>query len=238
MRPVKKRTPAEPHSAPADIKRALISQLGEFCCYCERHAAPQDLDVEHIYPQVAHPRLKNKWRNFLLACSSCNTNKRHHLGNGRQAELLKRFFWPHIDNTATAFEYRYDGYILPSSVLPAGLKQMAKDTINLAGLCNITKQGMKYDELGIAYDAVRCRRNTWQEALSALHTLAQNPTDAQRRSIIAQALTKGYFSVWMRVFENDLEFRNLLIQSFPGTAADCFDRNTTAPISPRSGGKI
>src|SRR5689334_14410663 len=41
------------------------------CCYCEDSAGT---DIEHFYPKVAYPDRAFSWPNYLLACSTCNSN--------------------------------------------------------------------------------------------------------------------------------------------------------------------
>ena len=46
-----------------DAKPELVLRLGKFCSYCECHGSPQQLHVEHIYPQkpkIQKPELDNK----------------------------------------------------------------------------------------------------------------------------------------------------------------------------------
>ena len=60
-----------------------------------------------------------------------------------------------------------------------------------------------------------------------------NSNDAFRRQIARTATGHGFFSIWMTVFQDDPDVRKLLINEFAGTAADCFDPNTTQVVSPR-----
>lgn len=57
-----------------------------------------------------------------------------------------------------------------------------------------------------------------------------------RNQIIDTATSTGFWSVWMTVFQDDIDMRQRLIKAFQGTSPDCFDTNTQA-LS-RSGGKI
>jgi hypothetical protein len=47
--------------------------------------------------------------------------------------------------------------------------------------------------------------------------------DEARELVIEVAKSRGFFSVWMTVFENYPEVKKELIQLFPGTAICCFD---------------
>ncbi len=73
MKPVNKGKPVLSLANHKQAKPELISRMGSFCSYCEAAGKPQDIDVEHIYPQESHPELAAQWRNFLLPCSTSNT---------------------------------------------------------------------------------------------------------------------------------------------------------------------
>lgn len=55
-----------------DIKDTLIKMCvsEEICNYCEQNEAN---DIEHINPKSFFPEFTFIWRNYLLACSKCNT---------------------------------------------------------------------------------------------------------------------------------------------------------------------
>jgi hypothetical protein len=67
-----------------------------------------------------------------------------------------------------------------------------------------------------------------------------------RESVVRNAASSGFFSVWMKVFEGDTAARQLLIdgfdgangyRGFEGTAKDCFDAQTQ-PVSPRAANRL
>lgn len=45
------------------------------CMYCEDSLGT---DIEHFYPRARYPRRAFSWRNYLLACSHCNSNLKRH----------------------------------------------------------------------------------------------------------------------------------------------------------------
>jgi uncharacterized protein (TIGR02646 family) len=55
------------------IKKKLIESCvsTEICNYCEHNEAT---DIEHIYPKKLFPERTFKWKNYLLACSQCNSD--------------------------------------------------------------------------------------------------------------------------------------------------------------------
>lgn len=216
----------------------LVARLGSFCSFCERRIAT-NLAVEHIQPKDPdlYPELEGRWNNYLLGCVNCNSTK------GHKDVRLDRYYLPDRDNTFFAFIYLADGTIQPREGLSNAQKQTAKRTLELTGLEK--ERSVATDEHGneVAVDRVGQRMETWLTAEMSKEDLAAAPSDALRRQIVRTAVEAGYFSVWMTVFEDDTAMRQLLIEGFIGTAADCFDQNTQ-PISPRpdnglgSAGKI
>lgn len=221
-----------------DSFRYLVSRLGLFCSFCERRI-PTNLAVEHIQPKAdgLYPELKGRWNNFLLGCVNCNSTK------GDTDVRLNRYYLPDRDNTFFAFAYLPDGSVQPNPGLTTAQKQTAQRTLELTGLDNA--RSVVTDEHGneVAVDRAGQRMETWLTAEMSKQDLAESPTEAFRNQIVRTAVAAGYFSVWMAVFENDREMRQLLIDGFIGTAADCFGPDTQ-PVTPRphnglgSAGKI
>lgn len=202
MRPVERGKPPRKYKNYEDAKPDLIDRLGPYCSYCERSKDPQDLHVEHIYPKAktAHPKRERSWRNFLLACSSCNTYKAKHLGDYRQSRLLRRFLWPHVDNTFSAFEYDNKGQVSPSSSVKGKPHKLAKATINMIGALRSPAVAKKYRELGISYDGASRREEAWGTATVALATYQANPAPDVLTVIVKLCVLQGHFSIWMEVF--------------------------------------
>jgi len=71
----------------------------------------------------------------------------------------------------------------------------------------------------------RERRDAWQVAKRALDRLKRNDSIDFREQIVETAIARGYFSIWMSVFINDLEMLKLLLRGFIGTAIECYDDN-------------
>ena len=132
MKPVNKQSNRRRYFPYDTAKPALLALLGEQCSYCERAGVPQDLHVEHIYPVNGHPSQSTRWDNFLIACNTCNTYKRLHIGDGRQRSLLTRYLWPHTDNTANAFRYESTGQVTIAMIAQPHLAREEKEKINMA----------------------------------------------------------------------------------------------------------
>lgn len=208
----------------------LVSRLDPFCSYCERKIATQ-LAVEHIQPKglPAYSHLEGSWDNFLLGCVNCNSTK------GDKDVILSEFVLPDRDNTAAAYKYSEDGTIHIQAGLTEHQERMANATLSLTGL---DRRGSSVTDSNgnlVAIDRVNQRKEVWLIAEESRDDLESNPSDAFRRQIARTAHGHGFFSIWMTVFEDDPSMRRLLIQTFMGTAKDCFDSETTLIISPRPG---
>jgi uncharacterized protein (TIGR02646 family) len=210
-------------------------QLGQYCSYCERNIQT-GLAVEHIEPKDDKPNLEKKWTNFLLACVNCNSTK------GKKKINLNNYFLPDRDNTFIAFDYLYNGEVIPKSSLNPADKIIAKNTIELVGLNNpITTGGYE-----ISKDRRKQRIDIYTLALDALSDYENDPTnEAVKKSIIKDMVSNGYFSIWMKVFERYPSITKSFITAIRGTTnSACFNQNGS-PITPhpntdnlQSGSKI
>jgi uncharacterized protein (TIGR02646 family) len=211
-----------------DAFNDLVSRIGMFCSYCERRI-PTQLAVEHIQPKAlpAYSHLEGRWENFLLACVNCNSTK------SKKDVVLKHLLLPDRDNTAAAFSYTMDGDIRVRDGLTNAQRAMAKKTLSLTGLDKRASSAIDSNGNLVAIDRVAQRMEIWMIAEVSKNDLQSNQTDEFRRQIARTATGHGFFSIWMAVFENDPAVRKQLIREFKGTAADCFDSNTTSFVSPR-----
>lgn len=195
----------------------LINRLGEYCSYCEMHL-DASLAVEHIQPKSFHPDLALEWDNFLLGCTNCNSTK------NAQDIALSDCYWPDQDNTWMIFSYHPGGLIRISPTLNADQQLIAERTLNLTGLNryplnSLTASDRRWNN----------RRETWDMAEQARNRLLNSDTRELREQIVETAKAKGYWAVWMTVFEHDADMRNRLIDAFPGTCFFCLDPNFVKP---------
>lgn len=232
MKPVNKGGAPDAFSRHGEAKRHLAARIGEHCSYCEMGAAAKLLDVEHIYPMKPHPKLALSWRNFLLACKTCNTYKSKHLGNDRQKGLWKRFLWPHHENTFRAFEYHSDGRVEVRSGLPPHVETAALATRKMSGLMSSPAVASDYDDLGVAYDGISIRKEAWETATEARVNYLASPTSGWSVAIANIATKIGHFSIWMEVFHDRVEVRRELIRAFKADP-NCFDANTQPLVKGR-----
>lgn len=230
MKPVDKGEYISDLKSHKDAKPELVLRLGKFCSYCECHGSPQQLHVEHIYPQKPHPEKSKDWDNFLLACATCNTYKRYHLGDGRQSSLHDRFLWPHLDNTFNAFIYQSNGLVSLKPGLPPDIEILANATLDMIGLMRSPAVASKYHDLGIAYDGNERRCEVWSIAELALEAYKENPSQVQLQTICDNCYSNGYFSIWMKVFAAYPEVRKAFINKC-NAATSCFESTSTTPIA-------
>ena len=209
------------------------AQIASYCSYCERiietslaveHIQAKKLEVNGIQP-YAH--LIGKWTNFLLACVNCNSTKK------TKNVVLSEFLLPDRDNTFIAYEYLQDGTIAIRA--PIGhLYDCAEKTLKLVGLDKKPSVVLDSNDNEIASDRISQRKNTWVLASHYKNRLDLEPNNQFAKDvIISLAVSKGFFSIWMKVFENDTDMRNRLIDAFAGTReSGCFAPITTAIVTP------
>lgn len=223
-----------------DAKTELISRVGSgwvaqkhlasYCSYCERKIETM-LAVEHIEPKdgpYGKPHLIGSWKNFLLACVNCNSTKKD------KPVILDDLFSPDRDNTFAAFEYLPDGNVIPASNLTPTNRQKALDTLALTGLDKAMRQSVDQEGRLIAEDRASQRMQVWGIAEVAKGDIDAEPNnDRLKRQVVVNAVSNGFFSVWMAVFHNNADMRNRFIEAFAGTrASGCFDPISTLPVSP------
>ncbi len=197
----------------------LIRRMGEYCSYCEMQL-DSSLSVEHKRPKkppgVSTNDLEREldWNNFLLACVNCNSTK------DNTEVLLNDYFWPDSDNTFRALRYSEGGLIVPAPELDDNLRLKAQKTIELTGL---HKQPL--NDPAASDRRWQNRRQAWDIAQRSRQNLehCNTNTSSMKEQIIEIAAAKGYWSVWMTVFQDDPDMRRRLIDAFPGTCSECFD---------------
>ena len=198
----------------------LVSRMGSYCNYCERYVEA-NLAVEHIQPKglVQYEHLRGTWSNFLLGCVNCNSTKLNK--NVDFNELL----FPDRDNTALAFDYLQDGSVITSEYAKHnGLETVCKSTLKLTGLDKKPTQITDENDKLVALERVSQRMQTWLLALEMAGLIAENDTNELRTAVSKLALRTGFFSIWMKVFQQDRAMRLSLIEAYPGTKkSGCFD---------------
>jgi uncharacterized protein (TIGR02646 family) len=226
----------------AKAKAYLVSRMGMYCSYCERHGRT-DLAVEHVQPKALakYSHLEGSWTNFLLACRNCNGTKKD------QDVVLAEILLPDRDNTFAAYVYSADGKIAVSPGLMQVQQEMAERTLRLTGLEKPLQVYLDANGQMVALDRVSQRMQVWGIAESAKADLLNEPrSEGVKRGVIRTATAEGHFCVWMTVFTGDVEMRNRLIDAFTGTReSGCFDAVTAVVVRPApnpdglpAGGKV
>lgn len=220
MRPVERGdVPVDGAGNPVVFKRyseargALISLWGEYCSYCEMEL-DSSLHVEHVRPKKAKGtnavdhQLLLAWDNFLLACSNCNSTK------GDTPIVLDDYIWPDRDNTFRALIYSEAGVI---TTAPLPVQQKAQKLLELVGLDKTPLTAEMSDRRWLN------RKDAWGKATRARERLAKNDIIELREQIAEHVADKGYWSIWMTVFQDDQDMLNRIIKTMPGTSLPCFN---------------
>ncbi len=245
MRPV--RRGASPQEVDFDdytrAKPELISRLGPYCSYCERHI-PTNLAVEHIQPKKgphACPTLTGRWENFLLACVNCNSTK------GDKKVVLADTLLPDRDNTAAAYVYTEDGRVQVAPNLSPAVSSAAAATLRLVGLDKAPSAITDSNGKQVAIDRMSQRMQVWMTAQECKTSVDSDPKNQDLRNCIVRlAECTGFFSIWITVFAADIDMCRRLIEAFPSTPnSGCFNRRTGTIVTPApnpdnlaDGGKI
>lgn len=185
----------------------LVANLGYYCSYCEdAQKNYANLQVEHIQPKDVYPHLELEWSNFLLGCANCNGRANKSAKDVKLSEM----YLPHIHNTYLCLEYREAGVIVPNTNCHE---------------VSVNKAEKLLSTLGLDKEDVRCemRRHAWAYAKELLN-------DYQNGTIILDKLIKqikiyGCWSIWFTVFKEHREVRQALVEQFPGTSRNCFDKD-------------
>ncbi len=177
------------------------------------------LAIEHIQPKEHFPDLSNDWENFLLTCNYCNAHKSATIPI---APYISSYFWPHKNNTLKVIEYTLNGKVKPNlNHLQTDFDiSRAQNLINLYGLNKEKTVNGDSD-------------NRWLERAGAIVLAAKRrveyDTNVNRSvdAIVDMAQTKGFFSIWLKVFNDIPEVRTALINcpDFHLNGTNCFNAN-------------
>lgn len=215
MRPVDKGAAPAAYTNYQDARDDLVKRLGRYCSYCERRL-PTGLAVEHKAPKSIHPDRSMDWDNFLLGCANCNSVK--DAKDLEEGETL----WPDEHNTVLAVDYECGGFVDVSPALGGDLAKRARALIDLVGLDRHEAGGFPAPARGDK--RWRQREEAWATAaLSLAKYEKQHQVEAALELVVEVAVSLGFFSVWLSVFDDFPDVKRALIERFPGTATACFD---------------
>ncbi|GAB5478531.1 MAG: hypothetical protein Marn2KO_19980 [Marinobacter nauticus] len=231
MRPIRKQSSPVPGDFDeySDAKPELISRLGMYCSYCERPVST-NLAVEHIEPKKGpqgQPHLTNRWENFLLACVNCNSTK------GDKKVDLQNLLLPDRDNTSAAFVYRKDGNIDIHNALNQQQARFAANTLKLVGLDKPRSVVLDANDEEVALDRASQRMQAYLLAERAKENLTACNREPMREKIVDTAVKTGYFSIWMAVFDEEIDMKLRFIEAFSGTKkSECFNQANANLVLP------
>jgi uncharacterized protein (TIGR02646 family) len=227
MRPVEKGSAPRAYAVYQDAATDLQDRLGRYCSYCERQIETH-LAVEHVQPKSRHARLRTAWKNLLLACVHCNSNK------GRRHISLSGYYWPDRDNTLRAIVYVAGGLVTPRRSTSPLQRAKTVATIELTGLDkypgNAGREPTDSDQRWLR------RQEAWTLARRYVTLLATNNTPEFRDLIVDVATGRGMFSIWWTAFAGDADMRRRLQQAFAGTCPNSFNAN--GHLKARPGGQL
>lgn len=209
----------------------LRGRTGRFCHLCEMKVT-NAIAVEHIKPKEHFPRLQAHWDNFLLICNHCNSHK---LATIPVSPYKKKYYWPHLNNTIMAFDFKITGEIIPNTTYLTTQPQIDRvnATIDLYGLDKtVTAQGNSDDRLKDRLEAYKQAIDRYIEYSNGQATVA---------AIVDNAKNTGFFSVWLKVFDTVAVVKAALIDcpDFHLASTNCFnaayqpiDRNPLILVDP------
>jgi len=208
-----------------DARNDLIERIGRYCSYCEMPVTNM-IEVEHVVPQSQNGQ-KFDWDNFLLSCKYCNTNKKDK--NSSRNEHL----FPDQDDTSIAFQYnKYQ--IVPKANLTPSLTELAQKTINLCGLNKYPNNSNNI--LSKSDTRWRSRNEVWNIAELSIDNYKKYPHDSMLKQIILTAIGNGHYSIWIEVFNQYPEFKQVLDKELKGTYSTKYDNE--GRVIQRQGGKL
>lgn len=213
MRPVTKgEAPDQELKRYQDAEQYLEERLGAYCSFCE-------MPISHV-PEVEHKEAKTKggeemsWGNLLLSCKYCNTRKGTIVKRGDK----EKYLWPDEDDTFHAFLYEDDIPKLNEEYLllqGKQVRQKAENLFRLVKLDNIPFTPAVKDRRYAVRNEARNYALGSKQGWDKIKKSAEREEYLQIIEMLAQS--SGFFSVWMNVFKDDMEVRQILINAFKGT---------------------
>lgn len=224
MRPVEKGiSPYKELAKYQDAEPYLVKKLGTYCSFCEMRVN-NALAVEHKESKKSGGALTD-WDNLLLACTYCNSRKGEKIKKGE----LDKWIWPDMHNTCLAFTYN-DGIPKVNEQYLASINNSmllrAKKTYSDLALGYYPEKGQvpryKDKRWSKRFETYRIAEDIRKNWMRCKDTEFKN---MQISTILDMAKGYGFFSVWLKVFEDEPEIKKELIKVFPGTDESSFDEN-------------
>lgn len=212
MRPVDKGKRPINFKKYRDAEPYLEDRLGAYCSFCE-------MDISHA-PEVEHKEAKSKggseleWDNLLLSCKYCNTRKGIYVKKGDK----EKYIWPDTDDTFHAYLYDEDlprlneDYLKTKNIVE---KEKAENLFNLLKLNNYPITPKDRDKRFAKRNEARNYAISSREGLKLIK--GEDERKVYLELVKNLAKSSGFFSVWMEVFKDDEEIKDMLISIYSGT---------------------
>ncbi|BDD13035.1 hypothetical protein FUAX_54670 (plasmid) [Fulvitalea axinellae] len=203
--------------------RYLIDRIGSYCSYCERRLA-SNLAVEHVQPKTPVPALELEWDNFLLGCVNCNSTK------GDTVPTMANYPWPDSENSFRYYDCDAEGRVIPKEGLNPQDRLKAEKMIRLTGLDKTQPEEGTSDWEEASDRRQEQRIKSLMESEEKRIAYEQMPSEVRPHFIsflVTIVEADGFWSVWMRAFQDFPEVQQALIQALPGTTAQHFQTADT-----------
>ena len=232
MRPVSKGSSPKPNcSHYRNAFDDLEDRIGLFCSYCEQpiQHAPE---VEHVQPKSLEPHLERCWNDLLLGCSSCSKTK-----SGKPV-ILAQVAIPDTDSTLMGLVFGEGGTVGLSPHLTDEQTKLMRNVVSIVRLDRHPNAKKKDDRPRRGDKCAKLRSEVWILANRYLGCIEQPVRDPLMRKCTAEDLapSKGFFSIWMTVFQNHPDMLKRFIRAFRGTDTNGFDSKGQAMYRP--GGRL
>lgn len=182
-----------------DWTRAIPILIERTGCYCHICEIRLNLEIEHIKYKDHYENLASVWWNFLLVCRYCNARK----GSVRVKGYRQSYIWPHLNNTLLAFAYELDGQVKPRNSLDA------HDIARASNLISVYKLSDSVTSNGTPDKRFKRRIEVFKQAND--RRLEFRDGKATAEAIVDAVTNTGFFSTWLKVFEDVPEIKQALI---------------------------
>lgn len=222
MRPVDKPRSNKVYYPYGTAKRDLANAIGRYCSYCERYLG-ETIAIEHVQPKSLQPNKATLWDNFLLSCTNCNSHKSaRDINDGN----INTYAWPDKDDTYHLINYdETTAMPFPAADISDIESRKVKNLISLVGLDVVAPKigSVSYESMSDmrAEDRLKFLKEAKEyktEYLASSDRGKRKHLDFLRKYI----LLAGYWSIWMHVFEDVPEVKEMLLEIIPGTKKSYF----------------
>lgn len=222
MRPINKVHKGKIYNPYTTAKRDLFKAIGPYCSYCERNIELGGA-VEHVQPKSKEKGKECCWDNFLLSCVNCNSTKGSRTINDNN---ICEYVWPDKDDTYHMIKYDSDSLIpQPNDTISENDKQRVQRLIELVGLNKAASKvgSLDYEKACDTRVEGRIKASQYAKELKDdyLH-LSDEGKGSFRKALSVIIMSEGYWSIWMHIFEDVPEVREMMLDIIPGTRKELF----------------